>query len=278
MSGKTYYEILNLPEGASKAEIKKSYRTLVKKYHPDVNNDPKAHQKYLEINQAYEALLDPKPKKQTTVSGPSSKTKKWQKYREQSRRKHTERKRQQEIEIKAFYKLLRKGWRRNWIRTNVLVGVIISIFMIADQYSEPTQRRVAITSFKDYSSHNSVMTIEGNFTLNDAHSSLRYHNECILFESKYLKHGLYLAYGHEGKNIYHKVLQAPRGPSFYWGYLIVLAVSLMPLLFYLFFRKNTAWFVFGHYATLIVTTPWLLYFMFMHPIMLETLKFGTLLL
>ena len=50
MPGKTYYEILNLPEGATKAQIKKSYRQLVKLYHPDVTDDPNAHEKYLEIN------------------------------------------------------------------------------------------------------------------------------------------------------------------------------------------------------------------------------------
>ena len=87
LSGKTYYEILNLPEGASKAEIKKSYRALVKLYHPDVTDDPKAHEKYLEINQAYEALTEPqKTKNKPNSHNSSTRENKWNKYSQNRKR------------------------------------------------------------------------------------------------------------------------------------------------------------------------------------------------
>jgi hypothetical protein len=50
-------------------------------------------------------------------------------------------------------------------------------------------------------------------------------------------------------------------------------VSMLPLIFYLFFRKNNGWFVFFHYTILIVTTPWLIYFIVEHPEMIDVLKF-----
>ena len=276
MPGKTYYEILNLPEGATKGQIKKSYRKLVKLYHPDVTDDPNAHEKYLEINQAYEALLDPKPKYKPSSSGPSSKAHKWNRYKRESRKKHAQRQAKKAQEIELFYQSLRKGWRRNWIRMNLLMGLLVSVFTIADQLSEPSQRIVAITGFKNYSAEAEIDTEEGTFTVieKEKHSSIRSKTEFILFQSKYLKHGLFIEYVHKGVTFSQRISYSPSGPSFYWGYGIVLFISLIPMFFYIVFRKNTGWFVFFHYLTLIVTTPWLIYFMIQHPSIIQALKFG----
>lgn len=55
---KSLYTTLELSPGASEAEIKKAYRRLARQYHPDVNKDPKAEEKFKEINAAYEVLSD----------------------------------------------------------------------------------------------------------------------------------------------------------------------------------------------------------------------------
>ena len=57
-----YYEVLGLQKGASADEIKKAYRSLAKKYHPDVNKEPGAEEKFKEINEAYDTLSDPDKK------------------------------------------------------------------------------------------------------------------------------------------------------------------------------------------------------------------------
>lgn len=57
---KDYYKILGIQSSASDAEIKKAYRKLAKKYHPDVNKSPDASAKFKEINEAYEVLSDVK--------------------------------------------------------------------------------------------------------------------------------------------------------------------------------------------------------------------------
>jgi molecular chaperone DnaJ len=61
---KNYYDILGVAKNASNEEIKKAYRTLAFKYHPDKNqNNPEAEQKMKDINEAYSILSDKDKKK-----------------------------------------------------------------------------------------------------------------------------------------------------------------------------------------------------------------------
>ena len=58
MEYKDYYKILGVARDASSEEIKRAYRTLARKYHPDVNHEPDAEQRFKEIGEAYEVLKD----------------------------------------------------------------------------------------------------------------------------------------------------------------------------------------------------------------------------
>lgn len=57
---KDYYQTLGLSRTASEKEIKSAYRKLARQFHPDVNKDPKATERFKLINEAYEVLSDPK--------------------------------------------------------------------------------------------------------------------------------------------------------------------------------------------------------------------------
>jgi len=59
MEYKDYYKILNLTKTADKEQIRKSYRTLAKKYHPDVSKEANAEDRFKEVKEAYEVLSDP---------------------------------------------------------------------------------------------------------------------------------------------------------------------------------------------------------------------------
>jgi curved DNA-binding protein len=59
MQYKDYYAVMGVERGASQEEIKRAYRKLARKYHPDVSKEPDAEERFKEVGEAYEVLKDP---------------------------------------------------------------------------------------------------------------------------------------------------------------------------------------------------------------------------
>lgn len=71
MQYKDYYQILGVPRGAAEADIKKAYRRLARKYHPDVSKEPNAEARFKEIAEAYEVLRDADKRRAYDQLGPN---------------------------------------------------------------------------------------------------------------------------------------------------------------------------------------------------------------
>src|SRR5437588_13128116 len=71
---KDYYETLGVSRTASEEEIKKAFRKLARKYHPDVAKGKGTEEKFKEINEAYEVLGDPAKRKKYDELGPNWKS------------------------------------------------------------------------------------------------------------------------------------------------------------------------------------------------------------
>src|SRR3982751_5523646 len=65
METKDLYKILGVSKGASQDEIRRSYRKLARKYHPDANrDDPKAEERFKEVQHAYDVLSNPEKRRE----------------------------------------------------------------------------------------------------------------------------------------------------------------------------------------------------------------------
>jgi curved DNA-binding protein len=70
MADRDFYEILGVPAAASQDEIQAAYRKLARSYHPDINSDPGAEERFKEIAQAYDVLSDPQTRRRYDAFGP----------------------------------------------------------------------------------------------------------------------------------------------------------------------------------------------------------------
>lgn len=66
-----YYQTLGVERGADAKEIQRAYRKLAREFHPDVNKDPGAEDRFKQINEAYEVLSDPEKRKRYDQLGPN---------------------------------------------------------------------------------------------------------------------------------------------------------------------------------------------------------------
>lgn len=76
MAAKDYYTLLGITRNSEEDEIRKAYRNLARKYHPDVNKETDAQERFKEINEAYEVLKDPEKRKRYDKYGSN-----WQRMR-----------------------------------------------------------------------------------------------------------------------------------------------------------------------------------------------------
>src|SRR6202046_5875178 len=68
--GRDFYKILGVPRSASQDEIQQAYRKLARTYHPDVNSDPAAEERFKDVSEAYAVLSDPRTRRRYDAFGP----------------------------------------------------------------------------------------------------------------------------------------------------------------------------------------------------------------
>lgn len=131
MSLEHYYRILGLDEDASDEQVKKRYRTLAKKMHPDHNTSHNAKDQFIKIHEAYEIILN-----REILQKNSSKTDKKNKSKEErvkeARKRYYEQIRKEEIETERYFIKLTNGKSWKIIRFSSYFGLFLSFLIIID--------------------------------------------------------------------------------------------------------------------------------------------------
>ena len=150
MSLTKYYRILGLPPGADQAAVRKAFRKLAMRYHPDKNPSASAQAKFIAITEAYEILIGKKPAPPSRVSrSRSAQNRKPSngaandvaaKAKEHAERVREAKERQEEQEKREFeeneryFMLLTTGWRWKIMRWSAIVGIVLSAVLISERF------------------------------------------------------------------------------------------------------------------------------------------------
>lgn len=258
MIGNQYYNVLGLPFGANEQLIKKRYKELAKKYHPDRNSSPDAHKKFIEINEAYIYLVS-KDKIQVKSLQEQQKDREdeiQKAYREKAWQYVREKKIRDEEELQAFYHSLRIGWTWFAFKTVSILCAIIVVVMFID-YFLPTQAIPEVVTeysndiYQSVGAHDIslIKTSSGkNLWTNDYFNSDFNYNPFFILESTQIFQNPIKAKIYSGNQYF----EIPIHFTVYWAQFVLSPFLLFPLFIY-FYKKNDAFFVIGHYLTRYVT-------------------------
>ena len=149
-----YYKLLGLTSSASDQEVRKAYRKLAMRYHPDRNSDPKAHELFILLNEASDIILNKKDAPHLPIHKKSKGTTKETTKEEKEKRMKTARKRYQDqakkeqIENDRFFYFLTNGKKWKNLKIIAISGAIISFLMIADLFLPRHFQEDEVTHYK----------------------------------------------------------------------------------------------------------------------------------
>lgn len=129
------YKLLGLTEQATKHDVRKRYRELAMRYHPDRNPDPNAEQLFIKLTEAYDILLG--RVEPTEVVRRNTSVKKEQTHEERmynARQRFEEQKKRNQEENERYFQFLTKSRKWKTIQVAAILGSIITVMMLSDLF------------------------------------------------------------------------------------------------------------------------------------------------
>ena len=278
MSLNQYYKRLGLLPGADQAAIRKAFRKLAMRYHPDKNPSPSAQAKFIAITEAYEILSGKKPAPTTARPSRSTSTARRkpspanpnpseksnaERVREAKERQEKQAKREY-IENERFYSQLTSGWKWKIIKISAALGIILSLALIAERFLpnhfEPDE--VSAVSIKPgfYAGNESLSIVETKSNTSYWISRMSY--ELYGMNTRFYVRSSW--FFHEPIELWSigKVRYRPYKVhfSFYSNFLIVIFLFLLPSVT-LLAKSKTIYFTFIYYVSLYGVNILMLYFL-----------------
>ncbi len=276
MPGEKYYKILGLSSSANDTLVKKRYRELAKKFHPDKNKDENSTKLFQEIKDAYEHILNRDFTATRKDIPPTQKTAE-QKFHENAWKRAEQLKKQEAEELLHFYNSFRLGWKKRIVNLVAIVGAICLLGIIADDFLPLKE---------------SIETVE-DFSANPSHSI----GNDYVYEVKF-KNGQTLWLNHQNihkldnlpqlilakTSIFHQPVYVESRSdenrtrttihfTFYWAQAVLFIFLILPIVIR-FYKRNNVFFVLGNYLTFTISSGLLLLFLLNDLKIIHLLTFG----
>lgn len=254
-----YYKILGLDEDASENEIRRKYRQLAKKLHPDHNTSHNAQEQFILVNEAYVGILEYRKNEKEyrpTIRKEQSKEERLKNARE----RYYEQLRKEEIENERFFNVLTSGKRWFFVKTVAVVGLVLSLISIADYFLPSHYEKDKVVMYKlagnQLKSGNNdglqaaIMTENGyKIYLKDLRYSLYGQHQDILIEKSWLLHDVVNVFSNQ--KVRFERFEVGFGLYFFRPLFIILMLLPSILLFY---RQRKIYFTIVWYLSFYVSS------------------------
>lgn len=263
MPKKKYYEILGLTPGASEREVKKQFRKLAMKYHPDLNSDPNAGELFILLTEAYDVILNKDFEPQIAIKSSES-TKKTQEERMYTARaRFQDQKEKERLETDQYFNILTSGKRWFFLKSIAYVGCFLALLTFADLFLPHHYTKDEVT-------HYNRNVANGPIGQSISLVKTRKNNYYWISNISYDLYGITRKVNVESSWLLHNPVQLiSRGKvenrsylihfTFYEGSVFVIVLLLIPLLTIWYKRKNIKFTVLYHLSFYLVSSFMLIY-------------------
>ncbi len=276
MSLKRYYDILGLPETATPGEVRKKYRSLAMRLHPDKNPSKEAQNQFIKITEAYDIVLGKKEEPLQRKKAATAKSTQEDRIKE-ARKRYEDQLRKEAIENERYYQSLIHGKHWKLIKLNALIGCVLSLLLICDHFLPPVyeEDRIEAYSLDVYRSVGGksislIKTAEGKkiWLENVNYTLYAYFPEIYIERSRIFRDPTHVISKQKTKNVSFKAYY-----TFYAATVPTVMIFLIPL-FTLLYKRRTVFFTLFWHLSIYLSGAGILFFLITNNHWLHLLTFG----
>lgn len=246
---KKYFDVLGIAPTTNKTVIKKAYRQLAFKFHPDVNPSQQAHQKFIEITEAYEICLGERiitSKRESTVKKTPQQER--EERMQRAREFYRQSKIKEEKKNQIYFESLTSGKKWQFLKVFSLISALFALLLIIDYALPPQEEKANIQSFLHTPFYTQIKLQNKTYYFKNIYFSGRKVSKYVILKRSQIFNDVKTIKFITKQNYF--ILAQPNWTVFSMLWLFV-PLFILPLMVVLY-KKPTVWFTFFYSISLYV--------------------------